>query len=161
MGGRKRNLSEHDSYMQQVMKAKRRRQMLPYLLLLPVVAAYILWCYYPFIKSTVLSFTITNARGDIKKWVGFGNYIRIFKSPTTWKIFRTTMLFALQWGGNFSNSDDSCTYMCSKTRLSIIYQTMYALPIAVASVAASTAFIMLLNRTDWSIWQQGRQSTGF
>lgn len=147
MSGRMQNLSEHDSYMQQVMKAKRHRQMLPYLLLLPVVAAYILWCYYPFIKSTVLSFTITNARGDIKKWVGFGNYIRIFKSPTTWKIFRTTMLFALLNGvGTLVIAMILALICVRKTRLSIIYQTMYALPIAVASVAASTAFIMLFKQ---------------
>lgn len=147
MGRKMKHLSEYDAYMRQVMKEKQRRQMLPYLLLLPVVFAYILWCYYPFIKSMVLSFTITNARGDIKKWVGIDNYIRIFKSPLTWKILGTTMHFALLNGvGTLTVAMILALICVQKTRFSSIYQTMYALPMAVASVAASTAFTMLFKQ---------------
>lgn len=147
MGKRTGYLSEHDLYLKQVLKEKQRRQMLPYLFLLPVVAAYMLWCYYPFIKSIILSMTVTNARGDIKKWVGLANFTRIFKSSNSWKILGTTMRFGFLNGvGTLVIAMILALICVQRTRFSRIYQTMYSLPMAVASVAASTAFTMLFKK---------------
>jgi len=128
-------------HLQAVKKKKRRKKVLPYLFILPTVLMYCSWCYFPFIKSIVLSMTVSNARGEIKKWVWFDNFIRLFQDEKTWKILGNTFKFALMLGiGTLMVSMILSLLSVEKVRFCRVYQTMYALPMAVASVAASVAF---------------------
>lgn len=129
------------THLQAVKKKKQRKKWLPYLFVLPTVLMYCSWCYFPFLKSIVLSLTVSNAKGEIKKWVGFQNFIRLFQDDKTWKILGNTFRFALMLGiGTLLISMVLSLLSVEKVRGCRVYQTMYALPMAIASVAASVAF---------------------
>ena len=129
------------THLQAVKKKKQRKKVLPYLFVLPTVLMYCSWCYFPFLKSIVLSLTVSNAKGEIKKWVGFQNFIRLFQDDKTWKILGNTFRFALMLGvGTLLVSMVLSLLSVEKVRGCRVYQTMYALPMAIASVAASVAF---------------------
>jgi len=91
-------MSDQQTHLAMVKRKKKRKKILPYIMVLPAVVAYAMWCYYPFIKSIILSMTVANARGEIKKWVWFDNFIRLFKSQETWFMIRNTFEFAFLIG---------------------------------------------------------------
>ena len=129
------------------LRKKKKFKILPYLMVLPTVIAYGLWCYYPFLKSVVLSMSVSTPKGDIKKWVWLNNFIRLFKAPKTWQMIGNTFKFALIIGIGTLSIALILSLLCVEKRpFGRVYQTMYALPMAVASVAACTAFTMLFKQ---------------
>ena len=56
---------------------KVRNQPLGYLFLLPVMASLTIFTFYPFFRSIYLTFFMADRLGNAKKFVGFGNYIRL------------------------------------------------------------------------------------
>ncbi|MFC4109950.1 carbohydrate ABC transporter permease [Micromonospora zhanjiangensis] len=78
---------------------RRRRDRVPYLLLLPalvVIGALLLW---PLGQVVVMSFAklgIRELRGDRPwPWVGLDNYTQILGDPFFWTVLRNTVLFAV------------------------------------------------------------------
>ena len=59
---------------------KVRNQPLGYLFLLPVMASLTIFTFYPFFRSIYLTFFMADRLGNAKKFVGFGNYIRLWQS---------------------------------------------------------------------------------
>ncbi|MBE6918823.1 MAG: sugar ABC transporter permease [Ruminococcaceae bacterium] len=134
-------MSDQQTHLAMVKRKKKRKKILPYIMVLPAVVAYAMWCYYPFIKSIILSMTVANARGEIKKWVWFDNFIRLFKSQETWFMIRNTFEFAFLIGvGTFIIAMCLSLLSVNKVKGSRVYQTMYAIPMAVSSIAVANAF---------------------
>lgn len=119
-------------------------RILPYFLVLPVICAYLLWVYYPFIKSIILSLTVCNTRGEIKRWAGLANFKRFFTTEKSVKILFNTLKLALMLGFGTLTVATILALLCvEKKKFCRVYQTMYALPMAIASVASSTAFKLI------------------
>ena len=70
-------------------------QLLPYVLLLPQVAITIIFFYWPASQAVWSSFLQQDAFGLKTSFVGFENYIELFKNPDYYKALGTTLVFSL------------------------------------------------------------------
>jgi len=108
-----------------------------------VFAIFVFW---PFIKTVVYSFTITDTRGNPIEFVGLENYIRQFKSPQFRNSLKLTFKFAPMVGiPTFIIGYILAALASERMRGSRIYEVMYSMPMAVASAPASVIWFMLLS----------------
>ncbi len=120
------------------MNQTRKRKPLPYLLLLPMVLLFTTFTFYPFLRSIFLSFFVTDPLGNPATFVGLRNYERVMTTSGFSKSIVSTVKFALMVGvGTFSLAMVLALLCIKPQKGSRIYQTMYSLPIAVASVPVS------------------------
>ena len=56
---------------------KKRISILPYILILPAMALFMIFNFYPFLKAILLSFSMTNKQGEVTQWVGLANWVRV------------------------------------------------------------------------------------
>lgn len=123
-----------------------KKSWLPYALLVPSFAFFIIFSFWPFIKSIYLSFTITDMYGKAKKWVGLFNYQRVLQSEETWNIISVTFKFALLVGvGTFLIALVFALLSVDQVKHGKVYQVMFSMPMAIASVPAASMFIFLLS----------------
>lgn len=117
------------------MKQKKRKYyLLPYLLIAPAMILFTVFSFYPFIKAIILSFTLTDKTGHAVRWVGFANWIRVLSKDSFWKITGVTLKMAgIKLCFTFLIALLFALLAVKKVRFSKIYQTMYALPMAIAS----------------------------
>lgn len=118
---------------------------LPYLLLIPTFLFLILFTFYPFVRSIYLSFFVTDPMGNPGAFVGLKNYVRILTSRSFLNSLTVTLKYAAMVGGGTFFCAMFFAFLCTeKVPGSRIYQTMFAIPIALASapVAAITLYIL-------------------
>ena len=60
----------------------KKRTPTPYLLLAPSIILFTVFSFWPFLKTIVLSFSVTDKKGNFVKWVGLKMYQRVFTSKT-------------------------------------------------------------------------------
>ena len=72
----------------------RRTGIFPYLLLLPALLLFTVFVFYPFFKTIILTFFLTNVRGEAVRYVGWGNYTRILKSSAFLNALKNSFRFA-------------------------------------------------------------------
>ena len=73
----------------------RRDRISVYLMILPVVVPFVLFCVYPVFYLLRLSFYSYDGMTEME-WVGFANYIRLFQDKTWWTpVFNTVQLGVL------------------------------------------------------------------
>ena len=70
----------------------RRRNLIAYLFLLPYLIIFVLFLLLPAIAGFGVSFTDWRILGD-PHWVGFDNFVSIFKDQMFWQAFRNTLSF--------------------------------------------------------------------
>lgn len=121
----------------------------PYLFLLPALLVFAIFLYYPFGRTIYLSTWVTDALGQPKKFVGLDNYtIRLFGKPEFWASIGSTMKFVVvvAFGGLIIGMITSLlTY--NRYKGSGFCAAVYAMPVAIASAAASMAFRMIYHPT--------------
>lgn len=71
----------------------RREVATGYALILPWILGFLIWNLYPFARSLYLSFTEYNIFQP-PKWIGLGNYVRMFRDEQFWLSLRLTLLYA-------------------------------------------------------------------
>ncbi len=73
-----------------------RNDWLLYLLLLPVIAWYVIFCYLP-MTGVILSFKNYSVRGGIwgSPWVGLANFEKMFNDPLFFRAVKNTIIFSL------------------------------------------------------------------
>lgn len=127
----------------------KRTKPLPYLLVLPALALFALFTYYPFLKTIFLSFTLTNKQGQPTSWVGFGNWIRVLGKSGFWDVVWVTLkMAALNLVFTFSIACVFALMATKKVKFSKFYQTMYALPMAIASSPAAAIFLFIYRQKN-------------
>jgi len=124
----------------------------PYLFLLPSLLIFGMFLYYPFFRTIFLSMFLTNKTGHAKIFVAFtekDNYLALFKSASFWASVRVTFkfVFAVAFGGLLIGLTSSLLTE-KKYAGSNFTAAVYAMPIAIASAAASMAFKMVLHPTN-------------
>lgn len=123
----------------------RRAPTLPYLLLLPSVAFLCFFVFYPFVRSIYLTFFVTNSLGVPKTFVGWENYKRILFDHSFWNSMAQTFKFAGIVGtGTFVFAMILALMGVADVRGSKVYTTMYAIPMAIASVPLSALALFFL-----------------
>ena len=65
------------------------------ILVLPNLAMFAMWTYWPFIQSFYLSFTNWNPLNPVVTLVGFDNYIRLWNQPVFWQVLNNTLVFTV------------------------------------------------------------------
>lgn len=122
------------------------RKIEPYLYLIPCLLGFIIFSFYPFIKTIFLSFNITNTNGESVEFVGFDNYKELFLSQDfinsigiTFKFVITTAIPAIIIGLGLA-------VLANKNlKGSKIYEVMFAIPMAVSSAAAAIIWMLLFH----------------
>lgn len=119
----------------------------PYLLLLPSIVLFFTFTHYPFLKSIFLSFSVTNRRGELTKWVGLANWIRMLQKSEFWKIVWVTIKFA---GINLISTLFIAMLFsllaAPRRRGGRIYELLYALPMAIASAPTAAIWTFLFKQ---------------
>jgi len=111
---------------------------LPYLLLIPVITASVIFSFYPFFKTIISSFAYTDASGSWTGWAGDTFWKMMFKNQDFWKMLGITMKFAAaNFIGTFVMAMLLALLSVKKTKLGKVYQMLYALPVAIASAISS------------------------
>lgn len=136
------------------LKPKRKIKILPYLLVLPVLVLFGIFTYYPFAKTILYSFALTDAKGNFVKWVGLRNWEKIVTKEEFWEIVTITLKFA---GMNLVLTFGIAmifALLCVKTgKGSRLVQTLFALPMAIASSPAAAIWLFIY-RQDAGVLNQ-------
>lgn len=133
----------------ETIKNKKKIQILPYLFILPVMLLFLVFNYYPFFKAILLSFSLTDKTGHPAKWVGLSNWIRILGKSSFWNVIGITVKMAgINLVFTYVIALLFALLSLNKTRHSKIYQTMYALPMAIASSPAAAIFLFIYRQKN-------------
>lgn len=132
-----------------VNRKKRRTKPLPYILITPAITLFTLFTFYPFLKTIVLSFAVTDKQGHFTKWVGTGNWTRVLSKSSFWDIVLVTLkMAAANMVLTFAIAMIFALLATKKVRFSKIYQTMYALSMAIASSPAAAIFLFIFRQKN-------------
>lgn len=129
------------------MGKKRAAGLKPYLFLLPIVFFSVAFSYYPFFRTVLYSLSVVNKSGDVVRWAGLKNYLGIFQREEFLNAIFVTLRFMLYYVPAAVILPFCLALMANrKKRLSAVYQTLYALPMAVSVSAACFIFKQLYHR---------------
>ena len=119
----------------------------PLLMLLPAMTGFIVFVLYPFVKNIYLTFFVTDNLGNPGAYVGWKNYIRVLNDKAFWNSVKVTFKFAALVGvGTFFLSMFMAIISIDMGKGHKIYQTMFALPMAIASVPVSSIAMYILSQ---------------
>ena len=125
-------------------RRRHRRENWAYLFILPVMLALSAFTFYPFLRGIYLTLFVTDKIGNTAKFVGFSNYERIWKSGALMESMGDTLKYALAICAGTFLLALVLAYLCvDKKKGSRIYQTMYSMPLAIATapIAAVGTYI--------------------
>lgn len=118
---------------------KKKVPILPYLLLLVPLTLMAVFCFYPFVKTIISSFSYTTEVGQWIDWAGLDNWKMVMEDDDFQMILKNTWIFAaiilaigLTGSMIFALLADSC-----KRKGRRIVQVLYALPMVIASAPTS------------------------
>ena len=128
---------------------KKRISILPYILILPAMALFMIFNFYPFLKAILLSFSMTNKQGEVTQWVGLANWVRVLTKDSFWDVIWITLKMAgINLVFTFAIALIFALLATKKVRFSKRYQTMYALPMAIASSPAAAIFLFIFRQKN-------------
>lgn len=128
---------------------KKRISILPYILILPAMALFMIFNFYPFLKAILLSFSMTNKQGEVTQWVGLANWLRVLTKDSFWDVIWITLKMAgINLVFTFAIALIFALLATKKVRFSKWYQTMYALPMAIASSPAAAIFLFIFRQKN-------------
>ena len=128
---------------------RKRISILPYILILPAMALFMIFNFYPFLKAILLSFSMTNKQGEVTQWVGLANWVRVLTKDSFWDVIWITLKMAgINLVFTFAIALIFALLATKKVRFSKWYQTMYALPMAIASSPAAAIFLFIFRQKN-------------
>lgn len=120
----------------------------PYIYILPSIALFVTFVYYPFIRTIYLSMTLTNSRGKAVEFVGVENYLEIFKSPEFLNSLKITFKFVPMIAiPSIIIGLILAILANNKVKGRSAYEVMFAMPMAVASAPAAIMWSMIFHPT--------------
>ena len=130
------------------MKSKKSffRTVEPYLYLIPVMLLFILFVFWPFIKTIQLSFARTTPLGQVAQYIGFDNYKNIFTDGTFLNSLVTTLKFSvMRVVLSIAIGFVLAIISTEKIKAKGFFRTVYALPMAISAAAASVVFMFIFH----------------
>lgn len=130
------------------MKSKKSffRTVEPYLYLVPVMILFILFVFWPFVKTIQLSFARTTPLGQVAQYVGLGNYKNIFTDGTFLNSLVTTLKFSvMRVILSIAIGFVLAIISTEKIKAKGFFRTVYALPMAISAAAASVVFMFIFH----------------
>ncbi len=118
----------------------------PYFYLIPCLFIFLTFTYFPFFKTIYLSLFNTNAQGEISSFAALTNYTDLFKSPSFVNSIVVTFKFVVLTAFPSIILGLITSLLCNnKLKFKGIFNTMYAMPMAVASASASIIWLLFFN----------------
>lgn len=115
-----------------------------YILILPSFILFTLFAYYPFIKTIINSFAVTSQVGEFVRWAGFTNWERILTDREFINTIVNTFVFAaLNFVMTFFPAMFFALLSTRQEKGSKLYQTLYALPMAIAATTVAAIWIFI------------------
>ena len=130
------------------MKSKKSffRTVEPYLYLVPVMILFILFVFWPFIKTIQLSFARTTPLVQVAQYIGFDNYKNIFTDGTFLNSLVTTLKFSvMRVVLSIAIGFVLAIISTEKIKAKGFFRTVYALPMAISAAAASVVFMFIFH----------------
>ncbi len=122
------------------------KELEPYFYLIPCLVIFLAFTYFPFLKTIYLSLFNTNAQGEISSFAGLTNYLELFKSPSFINSIIVTFKFVILTTFPSIILGLITALLCNnKLKFQGIFNTMYAMPMAVSSASASIIWLLLFN----------------
>lgn len=120
----------------------------PFIYLLPAAVFFGIFTFYPFVKTIYSSFFLVNAKGEIRNFVGLENYIHVLSDPKFIKSIGNTLLYvALSSPVAIAVALVLAMLCCNKTKTSSLYETMFAITMAMSLSVTAMIFNLLYNPT--------------
>lgn len=118
----------------------------PYLYLLPVLAVFGMFVYYPFVRTVVMSLSIVNSMGEVVRFAGLRNFQQLLSSDGFYQSLLLTLRYAIRivpiqiiLGVVLALLADNRRRKTSPIRV------IFAFPMAVSSACASIIWLLLFN----------------
>ena len=122
------------------------KKLKPYGFLLPCLAVFAVFLFYPFAKTIYLSLFKTNKMGQAKIFVVAGNYLDLLKSDSFYNSLVVTVIFVIIVVFISMTLGLIGAVLCNRTFPGIrFFSTAYALPMAIASASAAMIFKIMLH----------------
>lgn len=120
---------------------KKKFQIAPYLLILPVLVSSIVFSFYPLFKTIISTSTFTNVYGEWTGWAGGFFWKRMFTDEEFWRMLGITLKFAAaNFAGTFILSMFMALISYKKSRSTRAIQMLFAMPVAIASAISAVIF---------------------
>ena len=118
----------------------------PYAYVLPAMAVFAVFLFYPFVKTIYLSLFKTNRMGEAKLFYGLGNYRDLLTSQSFYNSIAVTLIFVAIVVTISMLLGLIAAVLCNRTFPGIrAFSTAYALPMAIASSSAAMIFKIMLH----------------
>ncbi|AOZ92900.1 carbohydrate ABC transporter permease [Paenibacillus crassostreae] len=125
---------------------KSTRNLEPYIYVFPTIALLVLFTYYPFFKTVYDSFFYINASGHISSFAGIRNYTNIFTDSNFRMAVINTLLYVVYIVPSVMIISLFLALAANQRRmLSKLYETMYAIPMAMSVATTALVYKFLLN----------------
>lgn len=129
------------------LKYNTRQKMMAYLFILPSFLAFVIFMFWPLLRTIYLSFFSWNMIKPQETFVGFDNYIELFKDPLTYKVmWNTSAYIIILLVINFV-----APYILSFVLSAVIkkgksfYKSVIFLPSVISLVVGSILYLWILN----------------
>lgn len=120
----------------------------PLLYLLPAIVFFLVFTYYPFLKTSIGSFFRVDSMGNFKEFVGFENFVRVLKDPNFHRVCKNTFVYTILVAPVSILIALILALIANKpTRTSRVYETMFALTMAMSMSVAAMIFKLAYNPT--------------
>lgn len=107
---------------------------------------FILFVFWPFVKTIQLSFARTTPLGQVAQYVGLDNYTNIFTDGTFLNSLVTTLKFSvMRVILSIVLGFILAIISTEKIRAKGFFRTVYALPMAISAAAASVVFMFIFH----------------
>lgn len=131
-----------------VKKRERGEQALAYAFLAPSVILFIMFLFYPMLKSVYLSMTITDPRGQVAEFVWFENFAKLLGSEAFYSGVGVTLLFILY---TVPTSLVWSLFLAAVTHNKLrgmkVFQFVFSLPIVISVGTGSIIWFLLFHPT--------------
>lgn len=126
------------------MRAFNKPKIEPYLWLAPSFIVFIVFTFYPFFITLYKSFYIVDALGAVRKFVGFDNYVHILTDHDFLQAILNTLYFTILTVPASKIIGLLLAILAyRKRKLSLLYETSFAIPMTIASSTAAMIFQLL------------------
>ena len=134
--------------MAPILQSRVLRRARPYLYILPMSVLALVFVYYPFFRTVIHSLSVVNARGQVVSFAGLENFAYLFGRREFQASLANTLTLALVNTPVTVVITLFLAWLASRPRrLSPVYESMFALPVAISMSASALIFKVLLNPT--------------
>lgn len=123
-----------------------RKRIEPWLWLLPALVFFIVFTYYPFIKTVISSFFVVNKMGVFKQFAGFDNYARVLRDSSFITAIKNTFIYVLLASPLSIFIALLLALIAAKKRtMSVAYETLFAVTMAMSMSVSAMIFKLAYN----------------